>query len=232
MNLRHRFPNLSVLGSLSLLGIVTQQNATRTETEIPKTFPLEKALTTDTDLLAKTVETPFEKNKHSKVFIQEEVTLCGFSDTNALCLKKAVDDLDFTELALSKKQEENTVETNSQSLAHLIEKSKDLIIGHPEWKTPHNNRVSENISVPYSLPSYETPHSKQTFSPRLSTGKEVPVKSSMGAEVKQSRRQVSKPSTTSRQIPKSPNPQSVNQVSLGASYQLSGPYSLRSYNAA
>ncbi len=171
MNLRHRFPNLSVIGSLSLLGIVTQQHPTRAETEIPENIPFDKIFAVETNLPSKVLPPARaviysrEKAQQNKFFTAESVMPCGFSNTNLLCFNKESEKLSPIDLEFLKNQEKIPQEPKSKSLAQLMmEKSKVLGRKNRAWKTTQKTQKPENSSSPYSLRPYKSKNSKQKFS--------------------------------------------------------------------
>ncbi|GAA6619593.1 iron uptake porin [Scytonema sp. NUACC26] len=162
MTLRHRFPNLSVIGSLSLLGIVTQQHPTRAETEIPENIPFDKILAVETNLPSKVLPPPRsviysrEQAQHNTLFTAQSVIPCSFSNTNLLCFNPRPEKSSPTDKELFKSQEKLTQEPKSKSLSQLMmEKSKNLESINRERKVTQNNQKLEQSS-PYSLRPYES----------------------------------------------------------------------------
>jgi hypothetical protein len=172
MTLRHHFPNLSVVGSLSLLGLVTQQQPTRAETEIPDNISFDKIFAIETNSPSKVLP-PSRSVIHSREQAQYNIPLtaeavipCNFSNTNLLCTSQKSAKSSLTDEELLKSQENLTPKPESKSLAQLMmEKSKHLKSINREQKTLQNYQNHEQSS-PYSLRPHESHSSNSPYSLR------------------------------------------------------------------
>ncbi len=116
MNLCHRFPNLYLISSLSLLGLVVLDTPSLAAAEIPERAVYSEVLTTDTELpkeispTSKNVGNALEKVEQNELYRVGEAPLCGLKEAIASggtrraiasCSKAGTDELHFDTLTPS-----------------------------------------------------------------------------------------------------------------------------------
>jgi porin len=104
MNLCHRSPNLYLLSSLSLLGLVTLGNPNLAIAEISEPTTVLEALATDTELskeisrTSNNVGNALEKVEQSELYRAGDAPSCSLKEAIASCSKAGTDELHFDAL--------------------------------------------------------------------------------------------------------------------------------------